>query len=134
MDISLDKKIKNSFLLNNYRKYLCNKELNSKVENTLVCASIEMLIDEVDRPEEELNIIKELSNYLENKYKETNLIEYKNIKDMIERNKHKSIRSLKNELVRKYSTKETKKENIKLMDTISDNRTNEVHTGKKSYR
>ena len=130
LDISLDEKIKNSLLINNYRKYLCNKELNSKVENTLISASIEMLIDEVDRPEEELNIIKELTDYLDDKYKETKSINYKNIKDMIENNKHKSIRSLKNELVEKYSTEKTKKDNLKLVDAISKNRTKEVHTGK----
>ena len=35
LDISLDEKIKNSLLINNYRKYLCNKELNSKVDESV---------------------------------------------------------------------------------------------------
>lgn len=93
LNISFDKKIKNSLLINNYRKYLSDKELNSRVDNTLISASIEMLIDRTEREEKERNVIEEVCDYLEEKYENTELIEYKNIQQMVKNNKHKSIRS-----------------------------------------
>ena len=50
---------------------------------------------------------------------------------MVQNNKHKSIRSLKNEMIKKYSPEENKKENLELVDIISENRTKEIHTGEK---
>lgn len=128
LNISLDKKIKNSLLINNYRKYLKSKELNSRVDNTLISASIEMLIDKIEREEKEQKVIKEVCDYLEEKYRNTRLIEYKNIKQMVENNKHKSIRSLKKELIKKYSTDDDVKKYIELIETLSTNRTSEIHT------
>lgn len=128
LNISFDKKIKNSLLINNYRKYLSNKELNSRVDNTLISASIEMLIDRTEREEKEKKVIEEVCDYLEEKYENTGLIEYKNIQQMVKNNKHKSIRSLKKELIEKYSADDDVKENLKLIETISDNRTKEIHT------
>ena len=128
LNISFDKQIKNSLLINNYRKYLSDKELNSRVDNTLISASIEMLIDRTEREEKERNVIEEVCYYLEEKYENTGLIEYKNIQQMVKNNKHKSIRSLKKELIEKYSADDDVKENLKLIETISDNRTKEIHT------
>jgi len=52
-DFSFDYNIKNSLAINNYRKYLNSKELNSIIDNTLISAEIEMLIEQEDRPKEE---------------------------------------------------------------------------------
>ena len=134
LDISLDKKIKNSLLINNYRKYLSDKELDSRIDNTLISASIEMLIDETVRNEAELSVIQEVCDYLNEKYKKTKLCEYQAIKQMVENNKHKSIRSLKEELVEKYSPKRDLKENLDLINIISKNRTEEIHVYKSDKR
>lgn len=87
-----------------------------------------MLIDRTEREEKERNVIEEVCYYLEEKYENTGLIEYKNIQQMVKNNKHKSIRSLKKELIEKYSADDDVKENLKLIETISDNRTKEIHT------
>ncbi|MBR2247780.1 MAG: hypothetical protein IKG58_03285 [Bacilli bacterium] len=127
LDVAMDRKIKNSLIINNYRKFLNDKEINSKLDNTLVSAAMEALIDKEERTKEELNVIDELITYLEEKYEKTNLIEYKKIESMIQRNKHKSIRSRKNELIAKYSKQEEINENIRLIDKVSRNRTDEIH-------
>lgn len=134
LNLSLDEKIKNSILINNYRKYLCRKELNSLVDNTLISSSIEMLINPCERNESEKKVLKEVCNYLEEKFKTTGLVEYKRIEQMVKNNKHKSIRSLKRELIQHYSPTERVEENLELIEKISQNRTNEIHTIKSELK
>lgn len=127
LNVALDEKIKQSLFLNNYRKYLYNKNINYVIDNTLATASIEMLLEKANRSEEEINVIEEVISYLNQKYEETNKVEYLNIMNMVKNNKHKSINSLIKELIEKYSLKENIDKNKKLIDAISDNRAKEIH-------
>ena len=128
LNIELDEKIKHSLFLNNYRKYLYNKDINYVIDNTLTSASIEMLLEKTNRPEEEIKVIEEVISFLNQRYEETNKNEYLNISNMVKNNKHKSINSLTKELIEKYSLKENIKKNKKLIDTISNNRAKEIHS------
>lgn len=130
LNVSIDEKIKYSLFLNNYRKYLYNKSINSVIDNTLTSAAIEMLIEETERSEGEINVINEVIAYLNNRYVETNKKEYESIMQMIKNNRHKSINSLKKDLIKRYSKEDKVEKNLKLIKTISNNRTQEIHSKK----
>ena len=134
LNVAIDEKVKYSLFLNNYRKYLYGKDINFVLDNTLVSASIEMLLEKVDRSDEEKKVIEEVIGYLKQKYKETNKKEYLNILDMVNNNKHKSINNLKKELIEKYSPKEEVDKNITLINNVSNNRTKEIHYYKKDKK
>ncbi|MBE5805821.1 MAG: hypothetical protein E7313_03810 [Clostridiales bacterium] len=132
IDMSLDQKLKDSLRVNNYRKYLLSNNIHLPIDNTLFSSSIEMLLDKEERTQEELDIINEVSNYLDEKFKETNNEAYNSIKTMIQNNKHKSINKKIEDLVKKYSTIENEKENITKIKGISKNRTKELHVSSKN--
>ena len=127
-DIGLNYKLKNSLFINNYRKYLKNDKRDTCIDDTLYSASMEVLLDNQKRPKCEIDVINEVAEYLDGRAKETGNVNYNIIKEMVLNNKHKSIRSQKEELIRKYFHNNVE-ENIKIIDKISKNRTKEVHLG-----
>ncbi len=131
LDMEMDNKLKDSLVLNNYRKFLINNDIQSKVDNTLIAASIEMLLDhKEERDKEELKVIDEVCKYLESMYEERKNEAYCNIKKMIQNNKHKPIGSKIQKLIEQTSDEKEKKFNIKKMKKITQNRTKEVHVSK----
>lgn len=131
MEIGLDQKLKDSLMINNYRKYLLSSNINFPIDNTLFSASIEMLLESKEvRNKEEISIINEVCDYMDEKFKETQDKAYKTIKAMIEGNKHKSIGEKIKDLVTRYC-KEEQKETLSKIKKISENRTKEIHVSSK---
>ena len=130
-DMKIDQKLKDSLMINNYRKSLLLNNIHSLIDNTLVSSSIEMLLDKEDRSKEELDIINEVVNYLDIRYKETENKTYNLIKQTMQNNKHKSIKKRIEDLVKKHSTMDNEKENINIIKKISKNRTKEIHVSSK---
>lgn len=132
LDMEIDSKLKDSLAVNNYRKFLIGNDIESKVDNTLFVASIEMLLDNKEkRCKEELDVIDEICEYLSNRYKENNKEEYLKIKEMIQNNKHKTIGNKIQEIIEQNSDEDEGKINVEKMKKISRNRTKEVHVSSK---
>lgn len=74
LDIGIDRKLKDSLMINNYRKFLFNNDISSKIDNTLFATSLEMLLEKEKRSEDEINVIKEVCEFLDARYKETKAI------------------------------------------------------------
>lgn len=128
LDLTLDQKLKDSLFINNYRKYLIEDSIcQSYVDNTLFSASLEKLLNNEPRPEEEIKVIDELAEYLSNRFKETCNDSYIIIKEMILNNKHKSINKRKIELIKRFSTASEVSESVRYIKKISNNRTKEIH-------
>lgn len=131
LDVKMDKKLKDSILINNYRKSLLLNDIASIIDNTLLCSSLEMLLDPKElKSKEELEVIEETCDYLNNRYTETKNEAYKKIKECVENLKAKSIKSKAKDLVTKYSSEENRKNNLKLLDNIGSERGKEVHNSK----
>lgn len=127
LDLKMDKKLKDSLKINNYRKYLNNDKMNSYIDNTLYSASLEMLLEKKERDSNEIEIIEEVCRFLDERYYKTKNQSYNSIKTMIMNNKHKSINSQKEYLIKRYTNKEDFKQNINIIKEISKNRTREIH-------
>lgn len=126
-DLKLDKKLKDSIVINNYRKYLLANDMTAYVDNTLFSAALEMLLDKEEREQDELDIITELGQYLDDRFKDTKNEKYNKIKSIIMSLRYKSINDKKIELIKKHSTIDEVNENVSRIKEISNNRRNEIH-------
>ena len=122
MNVWMDQKLKDSLMINNYRKYLINKRIDSKIDNTLFISSMEVLIEKEERNKAELDVINEVCEFLDKKYEKTKNNNYIQIKTMIQNNRHKSINSKLCELVEQNSNEDEKNDNLKRVKIIAKNK------------
>lgn len=127
LDIGVNQKLKDSLMINNYRKFLLSNDINYQIDNTLFVASLEMLLEKEKRNKEEIKVIGEVCEFLDARYKETENESYNEIKKMVHNNQHKSINYKLKEIVGKNSEENEKEENINRINAITKNRTKEVH-------
>lgn len=129
-NINMNKPLEKAIIIKNFNAFISSTDhLNNYVENTLNRAIVEKLMNKGGEKDiSEVEILKEVDEFLESRYKETNNEMYEKIKKDLNYYKMKSKNERAVDLIRKYGTRsENGKYETKVMNNINANRGIEIH-------